>query len=240
MAKISHNKPHPVSDQGAAQPRRRGGAHHHGACAGRTRAAGQSAPRLRAVPHDGGCPGTCPPRVLQKKTLSVPYFSFSTQIGDLYGKDPLNLDLSLEYWCPPDPSLNMSAFNTSSHNYKPPNRQVGSPSDSLKCSSENVRTVLAPLTCSRRFQISLYKFVRHAGDLLPPSLYIPYIQMLTGLANGPQSAHHCYNLLKTNGAFLRHRDRSTHMHARARRLNDVALKAINDESFGGEKHCQKC
>ena len=48
-------------------------------------------------------------------------------------------------------------------------------------------------------QISLYKFVRHAGDLLPPSLYIPYIHMLTGLANGPQSSHHCFNLLKTNG-----------------------------------------
>ncbi|XP_074656294.1 nuclear pore complex protein Nup205-like [Tubulanus polymorphus] len=48
-------------------------------------------------------------------------------------------------------------------------------------------------------QISLHKFVRLAGDLLPPSLYIPYVQMLTGLASGKQSAHHCFNLLKTNG-----------------------------------------
>ena len=49
------------------------------------------------------------------------------------------------------------------------------------------------------FQISLFKFVRLAGDLLPPTLYIPYIRMLSGLSNGPQSAHHCFNLLKTNG-----------------------------------------
>lgn len=47
-------------------------------------------------------------------------------------------------------------------------------------------------------QISLSKFVRQAGDLLPPSLYIPYVEMLAGLANGPQCAHLCYNLLKTD------------------------------------------
>ena len=49
-------------------------------------------------------------------------------------------------------------------------------------------------------QINLYKFVRLAGDLLTPPLFVPYVDMLTGLANGPQSAHHCFNLLKTNGA----------------------------------------
>ena len=49
------------------------------------------------------------------------------------------------------------------------------------------------------FQISLYKFVRLAGDLLPPPLYIPYIRMLAGLATGPNAAHHTYSLLKSNG-----------------------------------------
>jgi nuclear pore complex protein Nup205 len=39
------------------------------------------------------------------------------QIGDLYRKDPLDLDLALEYWCPPDPvSLNDS--------YRPSSRSV--------------------------------------------------------------------------------------------------------------------
>ena len=40
-----------------------------------------------------------------------------------------------------------------------------------------------------------------AGDLLPASLYVPYINMLTGLANNNPCAHHCYNLLKINGMY---------------------------------------
>lgn len=38
------------------------------------------------------------------------------------------------------------------------------------------------------------------GDLLPSTLYISYLRMLKGLANGPQCAHYCFSLLKTNGA----------------------------------------
>jgi len=41
--------------------------------------------------------------------------------------------------------------------------------------------------------------VRLAGDLLLPPLYVPYINMLAGLANGPRSAHHCFILLRGNG-----------------------------------------
>ena len=47
-------------------------------------------------------------------------------------------------------------------------------------------------------QIALYKFVRLAGDLLMPSLFVPYVQMLAGLADSPASAVHCFNLLKMN------------------------------------------
>uniref|UniRef100_A0A672H1J2 Nucleoporin 205 n=1 Tax=Salarias fasciatus TaxID=181472 RepID=A0A672H1J2_SALFA len=43
-------------------------------------------------------------------------------------------------------------------------------------------------------------FVRQMGDLLPSTLYISYLRMLKGLANGPQCAHYCFSLLKTNGA----------------------------------------
>ena len=49
-------------------------------------------------------------------------------------------------------------------------------------------------------QVALYKFVRLAGDLLMPSLYVPYISMLAGLADTPQAAVHCFSLLKQNGA----------------------------------------
>ena len=47
------------------------------------------------------------------------------------------------------------------------------------------------------FQVSLYKFVRLAGDLLPAPLFVPYIEMLCGLSNSPQAAHHCFNLLRS-------------------------------------------
>ncbi len=48
-------------------------------------------------------------------------------------------------------------------------------------------------------QVALFKFVRLAGDLLMPSLYTPYVAMLVSLANHPQTALHCFNLLKMNG-----------------------------------------
>lgn len=38
------------------------------------------------------------------------------------------------------------------------------------------------------------------GDLLPPTIYIPYLKMLQGLASGPQCAHYCFSLLKVNGS----------------------------------------
>ncbi|OWF55575.1 nuclear pore complex protein Nup205-like [Mizuhopecten yessoensis] len=48
-------------------------------------------------------------------------------------------------------------------------------------------------------QVALYKFVRLAGDLLPSFLYQPYINMLIGLCSNQQGAHHCFDLLKSNG-----------------------------------------
>ncbi len=52
--------------------------------------------------------------------------------------------------------------------------------------------------CPQR-QVSLYKFVRLAGDLLMPSLYVPYLNLLVSLSGHPQAALHCFNLLKLNG-----------------------------------------
>lgn len=47
--------------------------------------------------------------------------------------------------------------------------------------------------------MALYKFIRMAGDLLPPSLYIAYTSMLCALANGKRAAHQAFALLKQNG-----------------------------------------
>ncbi|KAM6437649.1 nuclear pore complex protein Nup205 [Liasis olivaceus] len=94
-------------------------------------------------------------------------------IAELYKKDPFNLELALEYWCPSD-SLQSSTIIGSylglAHQ-RPPQRQV-----------------------------VLSKFVRQMGDLLPSAIYIPYLKMLQGLANGPQCSHYCFTLLKGNGS----------------------------------------
>nr|XP_033813775.1 nuclear pore complex protein Nup205 isoform X3 [Geotrypetes seraphini] len=94
-------------------------------------------------------------------------------IGDVYRKDPFNLELCLEYWCPSEPlqSSTIMGYYLGVVHQRPPQRQV-----------------------------VLSKFVRQMGDLLPSTLYIPYLKMLQGLASGPQSAHYCFSLLKVNGS----------------------------------------
>ncbi|KAG8189490.1 hypothetical protein JTE90_018142 [Oedothorax gibbosus] len=66
------------------------------------------------------------------------------------------------------------------------------------CPSESVMEQSYFQRPSQR-QIALYKFVRIAGDLLPPPLFVPYHQMLTSLSNSPSCAHNCFSLLKLNG-----------------------------------------
>eukprot|EP00064_Thunnus_orientalis_P003055 superscaffoldBa00000243_g3063 len=95
------------------------------------------------------------------------------KIGEFYSKDPFGLELGLEFWCPTE-SLQHTSLQGSYLGMalqRPPHKQV-----------------------------VLSKFVRQMGDLLPSTLYISYLRMLKGLANGPQCAHYCFSLLKTNGA----------------------------------------
>uniref|UniRef100_H2Z552 Nuclear pore complex protein Nup205 n=1 Tax=Ciona savignyi TaxID=51511 RepID=H2Z552_CIOSA len=96
-------------------------------------------------------------------------------ITALYGDDPLTLELSSEYWCTADNPMMADAgsFIVPSHRFHhgPPQKQA-----------------------------SLFKFIRQSGDLLPPLLYVPYLNMLAALASGPQSARVCYELLHYNGS----------------------------------------
>ncbi|KAJ3662888.1 hypothetical protein Zmor_007206 [Zophobas morio] len=50
--------------------------------------------------------------------------------------------------------------------------------------------------------VSLFKFVRLAGDMLPPTLFVPYLTMLSSLSTCPQAARHCFNMLKQVGPQL--------------------------------------
>ncbi|KAK4018432.1 hypothetical protein OUZ56_000486 [Daphnia magna] len=84
-------------------------------------------------------------------------------IAVLYGEDPLELELCLEFWS--------SDMANAGVNYRVSQRQM-----------------------------ALYKFIRLAGDLLPPSLYISYASMLCGLANGKRAAHQAFTLLKQNSS----------------------------------------
>lgn len=59
--------------------------------------------------------------------------------------------------------------------------------------------VRSSVYCPTNKQVNLYKFVRLSGDLLPPLLYVPYVDMLNGLARSPMGARHCFHLLKANG-----------------------------------------
>lgn len=49
---------------------------------------------------------------------------------------------------------------------------------------------------------SLFKFIRLAGDLLPATLFVPYLRMLGSLAATQQSARYCFNMLKSAGEGL--------------------------------------
>ncbi|EDV27160.1 uncharacterized protein TRIADDRAFT_22433, partial [Trichoplax adhaerens] len=104
--------------------------------------------------------------------LRTEFSDFLYLIGELYKTDPLNLQLNLEYWCQTDIGTTYGATSMGvSYRGRPSYRQV-----------------------------NLFKFVRLAGDLLPAFLYVPYVEMLMGLATGPQAAYFCYLLLKSNSS----------------------------------------
>ncbi|KAJ8957099.1 hypothetical protein NQ318_007314 [Aromia moschata] len=42
--------------------------------------------------------------------------------------------------------------------------------------------------------VSLFKFIRLAGDMLPTTLFVPYITMVCGLSSSQQTARHCFNI----------------------------------------------
>uniref|UniRef100_A0AAG5DJ40 Nuclear pore complex protein Nup205 n=1 Tax=Anopheles atroparvus TaxID=41427 RepID=A0AAG5DJ40_ANOAO len=58
---------------------------------------------------------------------------------------------------------------------------------------------LQPRASSR--SVCLFKFIRLAGELLPPTLFVPYLKMLAGLSCNAQSARSAFNLLKQGSAY---------------------------------------
>ncbi|KAK9882396.1 hypothetical protein WA026_020918 [Henosepilachna vigintioctopunctata] len=50
--------------------------------------------------------------------------------------------------------------------------------------------------------VSLFKFVRFAGDMLPSTLFVPYVTFLSSLSTCQQAARNCFNMLKQVGLLL--------------------------------------
>ncbi|KAF7266032.1 hypothetical protein GWI33_020609 [Rhynchophorus ferrugineus] len=50
--------------------------------------------------------------------------------------------------------------------------------------------------------VSLFKFIRFAGDMVPSTLFVPFVKMLSGLSTSPSTARHCFNMLKQAGVHL--------------------------------------
>lgn len=44
--------------------------------------------------------------------------------------------------------------------------------------------------------VCLFKFIRLAGELLPPTMFVPYLKMLAGLSGNSVAARNAFNLLK--------------------------------------------
>lgn len=134
------------------------------------------------------------------------------QIGEFYSKDSFGLELAVEFWCPSE-SLQHTSLTGSFLGValqRPPHKQVCTcPLLHPFCAfalSNCTMIMKEVVLCLQKYvhqmcvvQVVLSKFVRQMGDLLPATLYIPYLRMLKGLSNGPQCSHYCFSLLKSNG-----------------------------------------
>lgn len=92
-------------------------------------------------------------------------------VGKFYSNDQLGLQLNLEYWKPMDGSMTVASSTAGGGG------------------GGHYQTV------STR-SVSLFKFIRLAGDLLPPTLLVPYLKMLAGLSSGQHSAQKAFDFLK--------------------------------------------
>nr|CAD7411891.1 unnamed protein product [Timema cristinae] len=96
-----------------------------------------------------------------------------------YRDNPLGLELALDFWCPTDTTKHSTIYL-----YGIPSKQV---------------TTSYPLISLSK-QVVLFKFVRMAGEMLPPTLFVPYLKMLRSLASSPQCSRYAFNMLKENSS----------------------------------------
>uniref|UniRef100_T1HVP0 Uncharacterized protein n=1 Tax=Rhodnius prolixus TaxID=13249 RepID=T1HVP0_RHOPR len=99
---------------------------------------------IHAYMHEGLEPPT---------NLSHHFEQFLSTIAKLYEHDPLNLELAMDYWCPPE------GIHVASFPYRAQPKKV-----------------------------SLYTFVVQTSEVLPSTLFVPYLKLLASLASCPGGA----------------------------------------------------
>ncbi|KAL4083012.1 hypothetical protein QTP88_028342 [Uroleucon formosanum] len=83
-----------------------------------------------------------------------------------YAKDPLGLNLNLDYWPP---------------------------------SQEQLITIkISSFLTNQKFQASLYRFICQTGDMLPPMLFVPYLNLLSSFATSETGAENVFNHFHSN------------------------------------------
>ncbi|XP_064113879.1 nuclear pore complex protein Nup205-like isoform X1 [Macrobrachium nipponense] len=76
--------------------------------------------------------------------------------------------------------------------------QCGELVEEYWCPSEILPTASLQYRSQGTRQMALFKFVRLPGEYLPPSLFVPYVNLLTSLATTQRSAQYVYNFLRMN------------------------------------------
>ncbi|XP_071445952.1 nuclear pore complex protein Nup205-like [Hetaerina americana] len=131
------------------------------------RAADEAARTIQAYTQEGLEPPS---------NLQYHFESFLRSIGRLHERDPLGLQLALDYW--PRSALPDVRHGTAAHILSS-----------------------AHLLGSSDGRGALWRFVRQCGwgdspHPLPPALFVPYLQMLRGLSSTPRAAAQCFAFLR--------------------------------------------
>ncbi|XP_024081657.1 nuclear pore complex protein Nup205-like [Cimex lectularius] len=109
---------------------------------------------IHAYMHEGLEPPT---------NLSHHFEDMLLVIAKLYEKDPLGVELELDFWC----------------------------------SSDSVHLASFPYRAQPKKE-ALYSFLLQTCEVLPSTLFVPYLKMLSSLSSCQRAAMQCFNLLKNN------------------------------------------
>nr|CAD7434744.1 unnamed protein product [Timema monikensis] len=132
-----------------------------------------------------------------------------------YRDNPLGLELALDFWCPTDTTKHSTIYlygipSKLGNDQLPTHISLQAGNNqlpthiSLQAAVVTILRLLRERThlCNWNVEsgVVLFKFVRMAGEMLPPTLFVPYLKMLRSLASSPQCSRYAFNMLKENSS----------------------------------------